>query len=127
MIIAISVDYRLHCFCTVLYLCTTADFEMSEDNNPTNSELSFPTPINMPEGSSANDFESASVITPSRSFLHKNGTSPLSCNSPSTSGQELEHSCSNIQSAEQQILEDSQLAWMLQEWEKTSESFLGNH
>ena len=57
-------------------LCTTADFEMSEDNNPTNSELSFSTPIKMPESSSANDFESASVITPSRSFLDKNGTPP---------------------------------------------------
>ena len=50
-----------------MYLCT-ADFEMSEDN-PTNSELSFSTPINLPENSSANDFESASVITPSKAFL----------------------------------------------------------
>ena len=105
-----------------MYLCTTADFEMSEDNNPTNSELSFSTPINMPESSSANDFESASVITPSRSFLDKNGTPPLSCDSPITSGQELDHSCSNVQSAEQQILEDSQLAQMLQEWENTNDS-----
>ena len=82
-----------------MYLCTTADFEMSEDNNPTNSELSFSTPIKMPESSSANDFESASVITPSRSFLDKNGTPPLSCDSPIASGQELDHSCSNVQSA----------------------------
>lgn len=85
--------------------------------------MSFSTPIIMPESSSANDFESASVITPSRSFLDKNGTPPLSCDSPSTSGQELDHSCSNVQSAEQQILEDSQLAQMLQEWENTSNSF----
>ena len=47
---------------------------------------------------------------------------PLSCDSPITSGQELDHSCSNIQSAEQQILEDSQLAQMLQEWENTNDS-----
>ena len=59
-----------------MYLCTTADFEMSEDNNHTNSELSFSTPIKTPESSSANDFESASVITPSRSFVDKNGTPP---------------------------------------------------
>ena len=104
-----------------MYLCTTADFEMSEDNDPTNSELSFSKPINVPEISSANDFKSASVFTPSRSSVDKNGTPPLSCDSPSTSGQESDHSCSNIQSAEQQILEDSQLAEMLQQWENTSE------
>lgn len=47
-----------------MYLCTTADLEMSEtseDNNPTNSDL--------------------------RSSLDKTGTPPLSCDSPS--GQEL--------------------------------------
>lgn len=106
-----------------MYLCATADFEMSEDNNPTNSELSFSEPTNVPESSLANGVESASVITPARSSLDKNGTPPLSCDSPSTSGQELGHLCSNIHSAEQQILEDSQLAQMLQEWEHTSESF----
>ena len=106
-----------------MYLCTTADFEMSEDNNPTNSELSISEPINAPESSLANGVESASVITPARSSLDKNGTPPLSGDLPSTSGQELDHSCSNIHSAEQQILEDSQLAQMLQEWENTSESF----
>lgn len=81
-----------------MYLCTTADLEMSEtseDNNPTNSDL--------------------------RSSLDKNGTPPLSCDSPS--GQELGHPCLSVQPAEQQILEDAQLAEMLQEWENTSESF----
>ena len=34
----------------------------------------------------------------------------MALHSPITSGQELDHSCSNVQSAEQQILEDSQLA-----------------
>ena len=74
-----------------MYLCTTADFEMSEDNNPTNSELSISEPINAPESSLANGVESASVITPARSSLDKNGTPPLSCDLPSTSGQELDH------------------------------------
>ena len=106
-----------------MYLCTTADFEMSQESNPTNSKLSFSEPVNVPESFLANGVESASVNTLERSSLDKNGTPPLSCDSPRTSGQELDHSCSIIQSAEQQILEDSQLAQMLQEWENTSESF----
>ena len=57
-----------------MYLCTTVDFEMSEDNNPINSELSFSKPINVQESSLANGVESASVITSARSSLDKNGT-----------------------------------------------------
>jgi len=106
-----------------MYLCTTADFEMCEDNNPTNSKLGLFEPNNVHDSSLANDVESASVSTLAKSSLVKNSTPPLSYESPSTSGQELDHSCSNVQSAEQQILEDSQLAHMLQEWENTSESF----
>ena len=106
-----------------MYLCTTAEFEMSEDSNPTNSGLNFFEPNDVPDSSLANDIESASVTTPARSSLVKTSTPPLSYESPSTSGQELDHSCSNVQSAEQQILQDSQLAHMLQEWENTSESF----
>ena len=96
-----------------MYLCTTADFEMSEDNNTSKSEPSSSKTTSESE-SSSHDFQSASVITSLGSSLDESGTPPLHCDLPSVS-------YPSVQPAQQQILEDAQLAEVLQEWENTNE------
>ena len=99
-----------------MYLCTTADFEMSEGTDITESEPSdsMPTPVS----------ESSLPSQLSGSSLDKTDTStpPISCHS--SSGEKLGEASTSIQPLQQQIVEDAKLANLLQEWENDNDCFL---
>lgn len=69
-----------------MYLCVIVDFEMFEDNNFINLELSFFELIKVFESFLVNGVELVLVIIFVRSFFDKNGILFLSCDLLSISG-----------------------------------------
>ena len=106
-------DYRR----ITMYLCTAADYEMSEGTDITESDISDFKPttaigISLP-------LESQS----SGSSLEKNtgNSPPFSCDAPD--GQQVGDLTTSVNLSQEQILEDASLAKVLQEWEKNSDFF----
>ena len=96
-----------------MYLCTTADFEMSEGTDSTESELSDSKPSTVSD---------SSLPFPSSDISHdKKDTTPLRCDSPS--GEQLDDPSPSFQPSHEQVLEDAKLAKVLQDWENNSECF----
>ena len=96
-----------------MYLCTTADFEMSEGTDSTESELSDSKPSTI-SGSSL-PFQSSDISH------DKKDTTPLRCDSPS--GEQLDDPSPSFQPSHEQVLKDAKLAKVLQGWENNTECF----